>query len=139
MPTVAGVSLKSDARVAMQKLMDQGAGAIRYVMGVIAFVITFGIIYNAARIAYAERARDLASLRVIGFTTGETGFVLLGELAVITLIAIPIGAVLGYYLSFGIAAGFSTDLYQIPAVFDPEATALRCCSCWALRSFPAGW
>ena len=121
MPTVAGVSLKSDARVAMQKLMDEGAGAIRYVMGVIAFVITFGIIYNAARIAYAERARDLASLRVIGFTTGETGFVLLGELGVITLLAIPIGATLGYYLSFGIAAGFSTDLYQIPAVFDPES------------------
>lgn len=124
MPTVAGVSLKSDARAAFQKLMDQGAGAIRYVMGIIAFVITFGIIYNAARIAYAERARDLASLRVIGFTTGEAGFVLLGELAVITLVAIPAGALLGYYLSFGIAAGFSTDLYQIPAVFDPESYGL---------------
>ncbi|MEZ5778830.1 MAG: FtsX-like permease family protein [Paracoccaceae bacterium] len=124
MPTVAGVSLKSDARAAFQKLMDQGAGAIRYVMGVVAFIITFGIIYNAARIAYAERARDLASLRVIGFTTGEAGFVLLGELAVITLVAIPAGAVLGYYLSFGIAAGFSTDLYQIPAIFDPESYGL---------------
>ncbi len=46
---------------------------------------------------------------------------LLGELAVVTLIAVPLGAVLGYYLSFGIAAGFSTDLYQIPAIFDPES------------------
>ena len=124
MPTVAGVSKKSDARDAFQRLMNQGAGAIRYVMGVIAFVITFGIIYNAARIAFAERSRDLASLRVIGFTTGEVGFVLLGELAVVTLIAMPIGAVLGYYLSFGIAAGFSTDLYQIPAVFSPESYGL---------------
>ncbi len=124
MPTVAGVGLKSDARDAFQKVMDQGAGAIRYVMGAVAFVITFGIIYNAARIAYAERARDLASLRVIGFTTGEAGFVLLGELAVITLVAIPVGAVLGYYLSFGIAAGFSTDIYQIPAVFDPGSYGL---------------
>lgn len=120
MPTVAGVSLKSDALIAFQTLMDTGAGAIRYVMGVIAFVITFGIVYNAARIAHAERARDLASLRVIGFTRGEAGFVLLGELAVVTLVALPLGAVLGYYLSFGIAAGFSTDLYQIPAVFSPK-------------------
>ena len=44
---------------------------------------------------------------------------LLGELAIVTLAALPIGAVLGYYLSFGIAAGFSTDLYQIPAIVDP--------------------
>lgn len=118
MPFVAGVSLKSDARRAFEVVMDTGAGAIRYVMGAIAFIITFGIIYNTARIAYAERARDLASLRVIGFTNGETAFVLLGELAAVTLIALPLGALLGYFLSFGIAAGFSTDLYQIPAVFD---------------------
>ncbi|MEJ6478687.1 MAG: FtsX-like permease family protein [Octadecabacter sp.] len=121
MPAVAGVSLKSQARDAFVVLMDQGAGAIRYVMGAIAFVITFGIVYNAARIALAERARDLASLRVIGFTKGETAFVLLGELAVVTLVALPVGAVMGYYLSFAIAAGFSTDLYQIPAVFDPAS------------------
>lgn len=121
MPTVAGVSLKSQAEIAFQTLMNTGAGAIRYVMGAIAFVITFGIVYNAARIAYAERSRDLASLRVIGFTKGEAAFVLLGELAVITLVALPIGGVLGYYLSFGIAAGFSSELYQIPAIFDPAS------------------
>jgi len=121
MPTVAGVSLKSQARGAVQKVMDEGSGSIRYVMGAIAFVITFGIVYNAARIAYAERARDLASLRVIGYTRSEAAFVLLGELAVVTLIALPVGAGLGYYLSFGIAAGFSTELYQIPADFNPAS------------------
>ncbi len=118
MPTVAGVSVKSQARDAFVTLMNEGAGAIRFVMGAIAFVITFGIVYNAARISLAERARDLASLRVIGFSRGETAFVLLGELAVVTLVALPVGALLGYYLSFGVAVGFSTDLYQIPAVFD---------------------
>ncbi len=121
MPTVAGVSLKSDAQVAFQRLMDQGAGATRYVMGVIAFVITFGIVYNAARIAHAERARDLASLRVIGFTRAEAAFVLLGELAAVTLAALPLGALLGYFLSFAIAEGFSTELYQIPTTFSPES------------------
>ena len=121
MPTVAGVSLKSAAYAAFVNLMNTGAGAIRYVMGGIAFVITFGIVYNAARIAYAERIRDLASLRVIGFTKGEAAFVLLGELAIVTLVAVPIVGVMGYYLSFGIAAGFSSDLYTIPAIFDPAS------------------
>jgi putative ABC transport system permease protein len=121
MPSVAGVSLKSDARVAFQKMLDTGAGAIRYVMAAIAGIITFGIIYNSARIAFAERARDLASLRVIGFTKREAAFVLLGELAVITLFALPVGSGLGYYLSLAIAEGFSTDLYQIPAIIVPES------------------
>ncbi len=115
MPTVAGVSLKQDARNALQEQMDMGAGAMRYIMLAVAGIITFGIVYNAARIAYAERARDLASLSVIGFTRSEVAFVLLGELAVVTLVALPVGSVLGYYLSFAVAAGFSTDLYQIPA------------------------
>ena len=115
MPTVAGVSLKQDARNALQEQMDMGAGAMRYIMLTVAGIITFGIVYNAARIAYAERARDLASLSVIGFTRSEVAFVLLGELAVVTLLALPVGSVLGYYLSFAVAAGFSTDLYQIPA------------------------
>lgn len=121
MPSVAGVSLKADARDAFRKMMDSGAGAMRYVMAAIAAIITFGVVYNTARIAYAERARDLASLRVIGFTKGEVAFVLLGELAAVTLLALPLGAILGYYLSFAIAAGFSSDLYQIPVVFTPES------------------
>ncbi len=124
MPSVAGVSLKSEAREAFKKLLDSGAGAIRYIMAAIAGIITFGIVYNTARIAFSERARDLASLRVIGFTKGEAAFVLLGELAIIVLIALPVGSVLGYYLSFAISKGFSTDLYQIPMVFVPESFGL---------------
>jgi putative ABC transport system permease protein len=122
-PAVAGVSLKSDTRAALQKQMDTGAGAMRYIMAAIAGVITFGIVYNAARIAYAERARDLASLRVIGFSNGEAAFVLLGELAVVTLLALPVGALFGYLLSYAIAAGFSTDLYQIPATVSAQSYA----------------
>ncbi|HEY9235751.1 MAG TPA: FtsX-like permease family protein [Phenylobacterium sp.] len=117
MPAVAGVSLKSDARESFRRLMDSGAGAMRYVMAAIAFIITFGIVYNSARIAQAECERDLASLRVIGFSKWEAAFVLLGELAVVALVALPAGALLGYALAFALAAGFSSDLYQIPVTY----------------------
>ena len=118
---IAGVSLKSEMRTAFETLMNQGAGATRYVMGLVAFIITFGIVYNAARVAQAERARDLASLRVIGFHRGETAFVLLGELAVVTLLALPVGSLMGHYMSYAVAEGFSTELYQIPSLFLPES------------------
>lgn len=121
MPVVAGVSVAEDARKSLTELMNSGAGASRYVMGVIAFIITFGIIYNAARIAHAERARDLASLRVLGFSRGEAAFVLLGELGIVTLAALPLGAFLGQQLSHLMARGFSTELYQIPVVLNPES------------------
>lgn len=123
-PAVIGMTLKQDSQTAFAKLMDTGAGAMRYIMAVIAGVITFGIVYNSARIAFAERERDLASLRVIGFTKGETAFVLLGELAIVTLAALPVGSVIGYYLSRLIAQGYSTDIYQIPAIFSVESYAI---------------
>ncbi len=124
MPAVAGVSLKSDARASLQRMMDEGAGATRYIMAVIAAIITFGIVYNGARIAFAERAHDLATLQVIGFTRGEAAFVLLGELGVITLAALPLGAGIGYALAQLIATGFSSDLYTVPADVGPEAVGL---------------
>ena len=120
-PNVAGVSLKNDARAAFQTMMDTGAGSMRFVMVALAAIITFGIIYNAARIAYAERLRDIASLRVMGFTRPEAAFVLLGELGLVTIAALPLGSTMGYYLTHAIARGFSTDLYQIPTVFSPAS------------------
>lgn len=121
MPAVAGVSLRAEARSAFQRIMDEGSGAMRYIMAIVAAIITFGIVYNSARIAFAERAHDLASLRVIGFTNGEAAFVLLGELALITLIALPLGTLIGIALTDAIAAGFSTDLYTVPADLDAGA------------------
>lgn len=121
MPGVAGVSLKAESRAAVEEIMDEGAGSMRFVMTLVAFVITFGIVYNSARIAYAERARDLASLRVIGFTRGEAAFVLLGELGIITVLALPVGVAMGWGVAQLLAAGFSTELYQIPGAFVPSA------------------
>ena len=121
MPTVAGRQRQIGGAGALPKMMDSGAGAIRYVMGAIAFVITFGIVYNAARIASPNGRATWPSLRVIGFTAGETAFVLLGELAVVTLAALPLGRSGGLLPVVRHRAGFSTELYQIPAVFDPAS------------------
>ncbi len=117
MPFVAGASSKAEARAALQELMDSGMGTMRFINMALAFIVAFGVVYNAARIAYAERARDLASLSVMGFSRGEVTFVLLGELVVVTLLALPIGSAVGYGLTLVIAAAFSNELYQVQALF----------------------
>ena len=138
MPAVAGVSQKEHARKALVDLMNSGPGFTRYIMTLVSAIITFGIVYNAARIAYAERERDLASLRVIGFTRGEAGFVLLGELAIVTLLALPLGIGLGFGLTFLMAEGFSTDIYQIPVVFSPRAGGIAIVAV-LVASLASGW
>lgn len=138
LPAIAGVSLKREARDAFQELIDSSAGAVRYLMAAIAGVITFGIVYNSARIAFAERARDLASLRVIGFTRREAAFVLLAELGIITLLALPLGGLLGYCLVFIISEGFSTDLYRVSAVFVPQSYGIAALAV-IIAALLSGW
>ena len=71
-------------------------------------VIAFGVVYNAARVSLSERSRELASLRVLGFTRAEISLILLGELALLTLAALPVGGLFGYSLSAAIVQTRST-------------------------------
>lgn len=82
--------------------------------------IAFGVVYNSARISLSERGRELASLRVLGLTRFEVAYILLGELALLTLLAIPIGCVLGYGLAWIMTIAFSADLYTIPLMVPRE-------------------
>jgi putative ABC transport system permease protein len=86
-------------------------------------VIAFGVVYNAARISLSERSRELASLRVLGFTRAEISLILLGELAVMLLIAVPAGLLLGYGLAALTVRAFDTELYRFPLVISARTFA----------------
>jgi putative ABC transport system permease protein len=75
-----------------------------------------GVIYNGARIALSERGRELASLRVLGFTRREVSVLLLGEQAVITLFAIPLGWLIGLGFGAFIMSLFDMERYRIPLI-----------------------
>ncbi|MFN6925606.1 MAG: ABC transporter permease [Tabrizicola sp.] len=86
----------------------------------LASIIAVGVIYNFARIALSEQGRELASLRVLGFTRGEVSGILFGELLVIVLLAQPLGWAIGYLIGLGMVAAFSSDLYRVPFVIGRE-------------------
>ena len=88
-----------------------------------AAVIAIGVVYNNARIALQERTWELASLRVLGFTRGEVSTFLLGELAIEIAAALPLGAALGYILSWSIVRLSHSDLIAIPIVIRPRTYA----------------
>ena len=93
------------------------------ILTVFASIIAIGVVYNNARIALAERAWELASLRVLGFTRAEVSTLLLGELALELLMALPLGWVLGYWLSWGITQLIHTETFEIPVIIEPRTYA----------------
>ena len=116
MPRVAGTSQRQLELDNFNKTMDETMIFITTIATVFAVIISFGVVYNSARIALTERGRELASLRVLGFTRGEISYILLGELALLTLVAIPIGWLVGYSLCGSIAANLQSELYRVPTV-----------------------
>lgn len=114
MPAVAGVNVPAAALSSFRKSMGRTIGTITGFLILFASVIAFGIIYNGARIALSERGRDLASLRVLGFTRQEIRTMLLGEQAILTIIAIPLGWLIGYGLSALIVTAINTEMIRLP-------------------------
>ena len=115
-PAVAGVALKRAAIDSFRKTMDESIGLMIFFNVLFAGIIAFGVVYNAARISLSERARELASLRVLGLTRAEISFILLGELAAVTLLAVPLGLLLGYGLAALTVTAYDTEVYRFPLV-----------------------
>lgn len=104
----------------------------------LAGAIGFGVVYNSASIALSERSRELASLRVLGFTRGEIAYILLGELTVLTLVAIPVGMLVGVGLVGLLVLAVETDLYRLPLTLTPANYAMGA-SVVIVSSLISGW
>lgn len=118
-PRVAGVT---DRITAVRNFYDSMADIVltfAFISTLLAGSIAFGVVYNNARIALTERSRELASLRVLGYTRGEVAYILLGELSLLTAAAIPAGFVVGIALVAYIIHGLESDLYRIPLIITP--------------------
>lgn len=115
-PAVAGVGLPEAALESFNDTIAKTIGTSTMFLIGFACVIAFGVVYNGARIALAERGRELASLRVLGFTQQEIGKMLLGEQAVLTAAAIPMGYVIGFATCILITRVVDAEIVRLPLV-----------------------
>lgn len=122
-PRIVGVSVREKMLESFYETMAKSMLIFAFFGTLLASTIAFGVVYNSARIALSERSRELASLRVLGFTRGEISYILLGELGLLTLAAVPAGFLIGRALCVQMVAGLQTDLYRIPLVFEPATYA----------------
>ena len=119
-PLVQSVSVQQVTLTTFREMVDEMMGAMASFYVLFASMIAIGVVYNAGRLSLSERARELASLRVLGFTLGEISYVLLGELALLTLLALPLGCLLGYGIAAYLTASFDTELMRLPLVILPS-------------------
>jgi putative ABC transport system permease protein len=123
-PCAAVVLVKKEQLAAFRNTIGQTIGIIRKLYFTLAVIVAFGVVYNSARIALSERSRDLATLRVIGFTQREVAGVLLGELSILVLSALPVGLLFGRGLTMFIMGSFSTETVRMPLAISPSTYSI---------------
>jgi len=123
-PAVAGAGFKRAVLQSFRDIMAANMSVSIFINLIFAGIIAFGVVYNAARVSLSERSRELASLRVLGFTRAEISFILMGELALLTLVALPVGGLFGYSLSAAIVGMIDSEVYRFPLYVSRQAVAL---------------
>jgi putative ABC transport system permease protein len=124
LPKAASVTVKTAVRNSFRKTTAESIGLIQVIYMTFATVVAFGIVYNSARISLSERARELATLRVLGFSRREVGAVLVSELVLLTLVAMPLGLLLGSGLAGAILRTINTETVRLPLILTPANYAV---------------
>lgn len=122
-PMVAGVTARAAILRTINETIAENFNIQTYLYTGLAMLVVIGVVYNSARISLSERARDLASLRVLGFRRGEVAYILLGEQALLVLLSIGPGIWAGIELWRYLIGRFSTELFTIPFFVDPRVPA----------------
>jgi putative ABC transport system permease protein len=142
LPAVASFSQPELDRRQFQAQMSDALRAMTVVLAIFASVIAIGMVFNNARIALAVRSRDLATLRILGFTRGEVATVLLGEQAIQLVLGVAMGLPLGYALGAAVLRAIPPELFRVEAVLSAgslvQAAALVLfsgvgCALWVRR------
>ncbi len=123
-PRISAVALQTVSRQRFQETMQQNMNISLFVYFALAVIIAFGVVYNSARIQLSERARELASLRVLGFRRAEVSNVLFVEIGVIVAVAQPIGWLVGTGFGLLITQSLATDIFRVPFVIELDTYAI---------------
>lgn len=117
-PRVVGTTIQRHTRNNFEDIMAGQMLIFTFFITLLAVTIAVGVVYNSARIALEERSRELASLRVLGYTRGEISYILVGELSLLTLAAIPLGFVIGRGLGWVMITRMHNDIIRVPLVIE---------------------
>lgn len=119
-PSIGHIAMQAAALKQFRATMAQNLQVMIGVLVGLAAIIAFGVVYNFARISLSEQGREMASLRVLGFTRAEVSGLLLAEIAVLAILAQPLGWLMGFGVAIGMVGGFSSEVFTMPFVLGAD-------------------
>ncbi len=122
-PGVASVTRSAAVVESLREQSGESMDVVTLVLTIFAITIATGTVYNNARVALSLRGRDFASLRVLGFTRGEISRTLLSELGAQVVLAIPVGFLLGTWLTWLVIGIIHPERYRFPMIITPAPYA----------------
>lgn len=123
MPKVAVISARPSIIAHFREQSGTSMFVISAVLTAFAATIAVGVVYNNARVALSLRSRDLASLRVLGFTRREISGILLSELALQVLVALPLGVLLSRWFTSWVVSISHPERFRLPDDVTPQRLA----------------
>ena len=118
MPEISAVMLREAAIRTFNDTLAETLLIYISFFAMFACTLGFGVVYNSTRIALSERGRELATLRVLGFSRAEISYILLGEVALLIFIGLPLGCLAGQGLAWLMTSAFETELYRVPLIIE---------------------
>lgn len=113
-PLVASVEVKQDALDNFNKTIGESMGISMFFLTLFAGVIAIAVIYNSTAINITERSREMASLRVLGYTTAEVGRIIFNENLFLSLLGLAIGLPFGHLMCKSMTAAYTTEVFRFP-------------------------
>ncbi len=123
-PNLAATNMLTQTRRSFEATISRNVMIMTTIYVTIAVLITIGVAYNSARIQMSERSRELASLRILGFSRWHVSYILIGETMLLAILAQPAGWLIGRWLAMAMTNAFSSDLYRLPLVLKPSTYAI---------------
>lgn len=123
-PRIMAVNVTESTEQSFRETIAKNLGLMRTFLIGFSAAIAIGVIYNGARVSLSERGRDLASLRVLGFSRLEVATMQLAELTIITAVGVPLGLVGGYALAWFTTTATRSELVRMPFVIHSDTFAI---------------
>jgi putative ABC transport system permease protein len=138
-PAIGGITARRASLSGMRTILDENLGTSVTISALFSLVMALGMLFNVARITLAERARELASLRVLGFRRREVSAILLLEIGILVTIAVPLGLLAGHGMAAALVAspGFDSEQFRLPLVIAPATYAMAAATVLAAAALSA--
>ncbi len=113
-PAVASADIAEENYENIADTIAENIAVTSTLLVIFAGVIAFSIIYNSTVVSLLERERELASLRVLGFTKQEVGAIVYQENFLLGGVGVLLGLPFGAWSARTLLALLDTDMYRMP-------------------------